>query len=83
MVEGFEESTLWDTSGPYVTRVGIETSTIIARMVLVGQSSTEAMAKEIVVLKQSAAQSQAELAEYKNRTSEYKKRSFDELRVSL
>ena len=46
-IEGFEESTLWDISGPDVTRVGVETSVVIVRMALAGQTSTEAMAKEI------------------------------------
>ena len=51
MLEGFEESTLWDVSGPYVARVGMKTSVIIARMTLMGQSSSEAMTKEIARLK--------------------------------
>ena len=51
IIEGFEESTLWDISGPDVARVAVETSTVIARMELDGQSSTKAMAKEIARLK--------------------------------
>ena len=83
MLEGFEETTLWDISVPDVARVGVETSAIIAGMALVGQSSTEAMAKEITRLKQSAAQAQVELAKYTKSTSEYKQRSLNELRVAL
>lgn len=36
VLEGFEESTLWDISGPDVVQVGVETSVVIARMALVG-----------------------------------------------
>ena len=62
-VKGFEESTLWDISGLDVTRVGVETSAVIAGMALAYQTSTEAMAKEITWLKQSATHFQAELVE--------------------
>lgn len=47
VMEGFEESTLWDISGPDVAQVGVETSTMIARMALAGQLSTKVMVKEI------------------------------------
>lgn len=56
IVEGFEESMLWDTSGLDVTQVGIETSIVIAGMALASQTSTEAMEKEISRLKQCIAQ---------------------------
>ena len=36
VLEGFEESTLWDISGPKVARVGVETSAVIAGMALAG-----------------------------------------------
>lgn len=32
MLEGFEESTLWDVLGPDVAQVGMETLTVIAGM---------------------------------------------------
>ena len=44
-VEGFEESTLWDISGPDVTRVGVKTSAVIFGMALASQISTEGMEK--------------------------------------
>ena len=62
VIEGFEESTLWDVSGPNVARVGVETLVVIARMDLAGQSSSKVMAKKIVHLKQLATQAQNELA---------------------
>lgn len=83
MSEGFEESTLSNVLGLYVARVGIETSIVIAGMALVGQSSKEAMEKEISCLKQSTTQAQHELAEYMKNTSEDRKMSLDELRVAL
>lgn len=51
MLEGVEEITLWDVSGSYVARVGMETLAVIAGMVLVGQLSPEVMEKEIAHLK--------------------------------
>ena len=53
ITEGFEESTIWNIAGQYVTRASVETLTVIAGMDLAGQTSTEAMAKEITLLKQS------------------------------
>ena len=47
IVEGFEESMLWDMSGSDVTRIGIQTLTVIVGMALAGQTSTESMEKEI------------------------------------
>lgn len=52
-------------------------------MTLAGQSSSEAMAKEIARLKQYATQAQNELAEYVKNTSEDKQRILDELRIAL
>ena len=46
-MEGFESSTLWDISSLDVARVGVETLAVIVGMALVGQTSIEAMAKEI------------------------------------
>ena len=82
-MEGFEESTLWDISGPDVTRVGVETLAVIAGMVLAGQTSTKDMAKEITRLKQSATQFQSKLAESVKNTVEGKQRSLDELKTTL
>ena len=45
IVEGFEESTLWDISGPDVSQVGVNTSVVIAGMALAIQTSTKAMEK--------------------------------------
>lgn len=45
LIEGYEESTLWDMSSLDVARVGVETSAMIVGMALAGQSSSEAMAK--------------------------------------
>ena len=36
MMEGFEESTLWDISIPDVTQLGVETLVMIAGMALAG-----------------------------------------------
>ena len=41
VLEGFEESTLWDISSPYVAQVGVETSVVIAGTALIGKSSTK------------------------------------------
>lgn len=51
VIERFEEITLWDVSGPNVARVGVENLVVITGMALTGQSSLEAMAKEIACLK--------------------------------
>ena len=51
VLEGFEESTLWDISNLDISRVGVETSSVIKGMVLIEKSSTEAMVKEITHLK--------------------------------
>ena len=83
ITEGFEESTLQDISSPYVTQVGIETSATIVRMALSGQTSTEAMEKEIARLKQSPAQFQAELIESARSVLEGKRRSLDKLKIAL
>ena len=56
VTEGFEESTIWNIAGQDVARVGVKTLTIIVGMALAIQTFTEAMAKEIAQLKQSAAQ---------------------------
>ena len=72
VTEGFEESTIWNISGPSVSRVSVETSTIIIGMALTDQTSTEAMAKEITRLKQSAIQFQAELVETMKTTTKEK-----------
>ena len=45
VIEGFEESMLWDVSGLDMSQVGVETSVVIVKMALVRQSSLEAMAK--------------------------------------
>lgn len=63
LIEGYEESTLWDISGPYVSCVGVETSAMIVGMALVGQLSSEAMEKEILYLKQLVTQTQSEMTE--------------------
>ena len=47
VIEGFEESMLWDVLGPNVAHVSIETSVVIVGTALTGQSSSEVMAKEI------------------------------------
>lgn len=83
VTEGFEESTIWNISGPDVARVSVETSAVIARMALVGQTSTEAMAKEITRLIQSTVQFQAELAKTVKTATEEKQRSLDELKTAL
>ena len=74
---------LWDVSGPYVAQVGVETSIVIIGMALIGQSSMEAMAKEISQLKQSNTQAQNELAENMNNATEDKQRRLDKLRIAL
>lgn len=61
LIEGYKESTLWDISGPDVSHVGVETFVVITGMALIGKSSSEAMAKEIIWLKQLVVQSQNEL----------------------
>lgn len=48
LIEGYEESTLWDISRTYVSRVGVEISIVIASMALAGRFSSEAMEKEIL-----------------------------------
>ena len=53
VMEGLEESTLWDIYGPDVARVCVETSIVIAGTELARKSSTEVMVKEIACLKQS------------------------------
>ena len=63
VTEGFEESTIWNIAGQDVARVSVETSAVIARMALAGQTSTKAMTKEIAWLKQSTTQFQVELDE--------------------
>ena len=82
VMEGFEESMLWDIYGPDVAQVGVETSVVIVGITLIGQSSTKAMAKEIARLKQSTTRVQAELTEHEKNTSEDKQRSLDELKIS-
>jgi hypothetical protein len=56
IIEGFEESPIWNIVGQDVSRVGVVTSVVIVGMALAVQTSTDAMAKEIARLKQSAAQ---------------------------
>ena len=56
VTKGFEESTIWNIAGQDVARVGVKTSVVIVGMALIGQTSTEAMAKEITHLKQSVTQ---------------------------
>ena len=83
LVKGYEESTLWDISGPDVACVGVETSTIIVGMALVGQLSSEAMVKEIVRLKQLVTQMQNELIENVKHASEDNEKSLEELKIAL
>lgn len=83
ITEGFEESTIWNIVGQDVTRVGVQTSVVIAGMALTGQTSTEAMEKEIARIKQFAAQVQAELAEKVKNVAEERQRSIDELKTTL
>jgi hypothetical protein len=45
LIEGYEESTLWDISGQDIARIGVESSVVIEGMAMAGQSSPEAMAK--------------------------------------
>ena len=52
-------------------------------MALAGQSSSEAMAKEIVCLKQLVTQTQNELTESVKGKIEYKKRILEELKIAL
>ena len=83
VVEGFEESTLWDISGPDIARVGVEALAMIAGMALARQSSIEEMIKEIDCLKQFASWLQAELVEHTKNMLEDKKQSLDEMKVAL
>lgn len=63
ITEGFKESTIWNILGLDVTQVGVETSVVITETALAGQTSIEAMAKEITWLKHFAVQFQVELME--------------------
>lgn len=49
-IEGYDKHTLWDLLVHDIAWVGIETSVVIAGMAMAGQSSSEAMAKEITHL---------------------------------
>lgn len=83
ITEGFEESTIWNISGPYVSRVDVETLAVIVRMAPTGQTSIEAMAKDITWLKQFTSQFQAELVETVKTAAKEKQRSLDELKMDL
>ena len=83
VIEGFEESTIWNIAGQDVARVGVESLIVIVGMALADQTSTEAMAKEIAQLKQSMAQFQAKLAETVKNVAKEKQRSLDELKTAL
>lgn len=83
LIEGYEESTLWDISYPYVSHVGVETSIMIDGMDLIGQSSSEAMQKEILHLKQMVTQTKSEPTESIKRTSDERQRSLNELKIAL
>ena len=83
LIEGYEVNTLWDISGLDVSLVGVETSSIIASMALIGQSSSEAMEKEIFHLEQLVAQTQNELVDSIKRIVDERKISLDELYISL
>lgn len=83
MVKGYDEISLWDISGLDMSRVGVETSAIIAGMALIGQLSSEAMEKEIVRLKKIVTQTQNELTENVKRANEDKERSLEELNVYM
>ena len=83
MIEGYEDSTLWDISSPDVACVGVETSTMIAGMALIGQSSSETMAKEILLFKQLVAQTQNKQTDSIKHTIDERKRSLDELKIAL
>ena len=83
LIEGYKKSTLWDISGPDVARVGVETSTMIDGMALIGQSSLEAMEKQILNLKQLVVQTQNELTNSIKHTANERQRSFDELKITL
>ena len=83
VTKGFEESTIWNISGPDVAWVDVETSTVIVEMALTKQTSTEAMVKEITWLKQYVVQFQAALVEIVKTATEEKQRSLDELKTTL
>ena len=83
VIECFEESKLWDVLGPYMARVGEETLVVIAEMALGGQSSSEAMAKENALLKESSTQDQNELSKNMKNATKDKKISLDKLRIAL
>ena len=40
VTEGFEESTIWNISGPNVARVGVDTSTVITGVSLTNETFT-------------------------------------------
>ena len=83
VTKGFEESTIWNVTGQDVTRVRVKISAVITGMTLTGQTSTEAMAKEISRLKQSTTQVQAELSERVKNVAEERQRSLNELKMDL
>lgn len=83
VTKGFEEGTIWNISGPDLAWVSVETLVVITGMALADQTSTEAMAKEITRLKQSAIQFQDELEETVKTTAEEKQRSLNELKIAL
>ena len=83
LIEVFEESTLWNVSGQDMVHNSVETSAVIVGIALIGQSSLEAMAKEIARLKQLTTQDQNELAENINNATKDKQRSLEELRIDL
>ena len=83
LIEGYEESTLWDISGPDVACVGVDTSPVIVGMALAGQSFSEAMSKEILCLKQLVTQTQNELTESVKHATKDRQRSLEELKRAL
>ena len=83
LIEGYEESTLWDISGPDVAHVGVETSFVITGMALIGQLSSEAMEKEILCLKQLVVQTQNELTDSIKCAADERQITLNELKIAL
>ena len=83
MVEGYDKHTLWDVSGPNVTRIGVETSTVIVVMDLEGHTTFEFVTQDISRLTQVVAQLQNKLVDVHKQNEEMKQRDMSELWTSL